>query len=89
MSYDPRPMAQRPGRTRSSVAGEKGLGVLHIGPLRTTPLGAVLLVFCAIAVVSIFVSFFTGQLGALVFWLLVEVAALFAFVWDRQKMSKA
>lgn len=85
MTYDPRPSNQRPGRVRSSVAGERFIGVVQVGPLRSTPVGIVLALLILVAFVSIVWTFFSGQVVAFLFWLVVEVGAAFGFLWDRSK----
>lgn len=76
-----------PSRKPGSVTfarEEKGMrNEVHVGPLRSTPLGLVLLAFLVIAMIGIFFSFFTGNLGAMLFWIVVEGACGGAFLWDR------
>ncbi|MEK6985100.1 MAG: hypothetical protein AABX89_01790 [Candidatus Thermoplasmatota archaeon] len=87
MSYVPLPASQRSDKRpqKAKQGGPIANRRLHVGRFETTPLGAVLLGFALLAAISLAVSFFTRNFGALIFWTLVEVAAAFGFFFDRNR----
>lgn len=87
MTYVPLPASQRNDKRpqRAKQEGPVASRRLRIGRFETTILGAVLLGFALLAAISLAVSFFTRNFGALIFWTLVEVAAAFGFFFDRNR----
>jgi hypothetical protein len=85
MSYDPRARSNRPGHVRFAAAGEQNVKPsIRVGPFRTTVIGLILAGLVLIAFGSLLYSFFSGNLGAFVFWVVVELLAGGIFVWDRK-----